>query len=124
MTKYCKELTEKLCKHISDGLDYDDAYGLEGLPERTFYMWKKTKPQFLQSIKKGAEALAKSVINNRSWPESRLLSLINSVITVKAEAIKRYIFNRWRGTWVVRPSYGTERTNTLCMWLPISCQRT
>ena len=43
----------------------------------------------------------------------------------------KYIANKywqrlllWRATGVVRPSYGTERTNTLCMWLLLNCQRT
>jgi len=49
-----------LLLRIQEGNFYEDAYALAGIPESTFYEWKKNHPEFLEAIKK-ADIICKSL---------------------------------------------------------------
>lgn len=70
-TTYTKEKGDEICSYVSIGLSYTDAIRLAGIPERTFYQWKKNGEnnktpykEFLQELKK-AEAAFKAVHTQR-----------------------------------------------------------
>lgn len=56
MAKYNKKLTEEICKLIrSDSYTIAEICRLTGISEETFYVWKKEKSEFSESIKKAEE---------------------------------------------------------------------
>lgn len=50
--KLCKELIDNICKHISEGLTYNDAAYLEGINKSTFHLWKSEAKKSLEEISK------------------------------------------------------------------------
>lgn len=45
-----KELTDKIAKHVRDGLSASDAAFLEGVPKSTLYDWMKRESAFSDAI--------------------------------------------------------------------------
>lgn len=50
--KYCKEITDELCKYIRAGNTAIDSCALANIGESTFYEWKEKHAEFAESIKK------------------------------------------------------------------------
>jgi len=48
--KYSKELTERLCKHLKQGSSIKSACAAAGISRETFHQWKKTKPDFSDTV--------------------------------------------------------------------------
>ena len=48
--KYTEELVETLCKHLEKGSTIKSACAAVGISKQTFYEWKESKPDFLDSI--------------------------------------------------------------------------
>lgn len=61
--KYSKEIANKICKYVEDGVPRKDAAGAVGIAEATFYAWVDSKPEFSESIKKAdGKATARNVL--------------------------------------------------------------
>lgn len=71
--KYSKETIEKICKYVSLGLTNEKAARCADVGEATFYDWCKTKPEFVESLKKArnqGEAANLAIIHKfkqRTW---------------------------------------------------------
>lgn len=48
--KYSKEIVETICKHLKKGSSIKSACAAVGICKATFYEWKESKPDFLDSI--------------------------------------------------------------------------
>jgi transposase len=53
--KYSKEIVDKICKLVENGVFNKDAAEAVGVSETTFYRWQQEKKEFRESLKK-AEA--------------------------------------------------------------------
>lgn len=48
--KYCKELTEEICRHLSVGLSVKETCENVGINQDTFYEWQNTKSEFSEVV--------------------------------------------------------------------------
>ena len=60
--KYSEGKVTEICDYIESGLTAKDAAMLAGITEETYYSWKKTKPEFSESVKKAELELKKKTV--------------------------------------------------------------
>lgn len=63
MAKYNKRIVDAICSHIrADSYTIAEICRMVGISEDTYYTWKKTKPEFSESIKKAEESFKKDIL--------------------------------------------------------------
>lgn len=62
MTKYCKEIKEKICNYIREGDSQKLACNKVGIGTSAFHDWVRKDPQFSEDIKKAKEDFQATIL--------------------------------------------------------------
>lgn len=63
MTKYTNKIVKEICELLERGLTQKDVSRLVGINEDTFYDWKKSHPEFSESVEKALIEAKKEMVD-------------------------------------------------------------
>lgn len=73
-TKHTPDKLAAIYKAVENGMSYKDACAVSGISEATFYEWKKSKPEFLETLcraeAKGQKVLLNKIRASKDWRAS------------------------------------------------------
>lgn len=88
MTKYSKDKRDEIAKYIRDGMTAKKAARKAGISIDTYHQWKRTKPEFLNAIKKSVDDRVKESFEQARENSTEIVGTLYDLATGKAKRVK------------------------------------